>query len=98
MSENTVNLALRRMGYGRDEATAHGFRSSFSTIAHGSGKWRPEVVEVQLAHKHGDATRLAYDRGDFLKERRDLMNWWADECEKMRIGADIVDIQRKSAA
>lgn len=81
MSENTVNLALRRMGYSGDEATAHGFRSSFSTIAHGSGKWRPEVVEVQLAHKHGDATRLAYDRGDFLKERKDLMDWWAVECE-----------------
>lgn len=98
MSENTVNLALRRMGYSGDEATAHGFRSSFSTIAHGSGKWRPEVVEVQLAHKHGDATRLAYDRGDFLKERKDLMDWWAVECEKMRIGADVIKIKKKSAA
>jgi len=98
MSENTVNLALRRMGYSGDEATAHGFRSSFSTIAHGSGKWRPEVVEVQLAHKHGDATRLAYDRGDFLKERKDLMDWWAEECEKMRIGADVIEIKNRSAA
>lgn len=93
MSENTIGMALRRMGYNTtSEHTAHGFRSSFSTISHGSGLWRPEVVEVQLAHKHGDAVRLAYDRGDFLAERRKLMAWWADECDKMRQGADIMSI------
>ena len=70
------------------------FRSSFSTISHGSGLWRPEVVEVQLAHKHGDETRLAYDRGDFLAERRKLMAWWADECDKMRKGAEVIAIDR----
>ncbi|MDR3087254.1 MAG: tyrosine-type recombinase/integrase [Azoarcus sp.] len=91
MSENTIGQALRRMGYNTTtEHTAHGFRSSFSTISHGSGLWRPEVVEVQLAHKHGDAVRLAYDRGDFLLERRRLMDWWADECDRMRVGADVI--------
>lgn len=85
MSENTVNAALRRLGYDTQSVhSAHGFRSSFSTLAHGSGLFRAEVVEVQLAHKHGDAVRLAYDRGDFLEERRKLMNWWADECDRMR--------------
>nr|WP_300337002.1 integrase arm-type DNA-binding domain-containing protein [Accumulibacter sp.] len=85
MSENTVNAALRRLGYDtQTDHSAHGFRSSFSTMAHGSGLFRAEVVEVQLAHKHGDAVRLAYDRGDFLEERRKLMTWWADECDKMR--------------
>ena len=85
MSENTICHALRRMGYDtQSEHTAHGFRSSFSTMAHGSSLFRPEVVEVQLAHKHGDAVRLAYDRGDFLEERRKLMNWWADKCDQMR--------------
>jgi hypothetical protein len=59
-------------------------------MAHGSGLFRAEVVEVQLAHKHGDATRLAYDRGDFLEERRKLMTWWADECDRMREGAQII--------
>ena len=59
-------------------------------MAHGSGLFRPEVVEVQLAHKHGDATRLAYDRGDFLEERRKLMQWWADECDRMRKGAEVI--------
>ena len=91
MSENTICAALRRMGYDtQSQHTAHGFRSSFSTMAHGSGLFRPEVVEVQLSHKHGDAVRLAYDRGDFLEERRTLMAWWANECDQMRLGADVV--------
>lgn len=85
MSENTVNAALRRLGYStQSDQSAHGFRSSFSTMAHGSGRFRAEVVEVQLAHKHGDAVRLAYDRGDFLEERRKMMAWWADECDALR--------------
>ena len=60
----------------QSEQSAHGFRSSFSTMAHGSGLFRVEVVEIQLAHKHGDAVRLAYDRGEYLEERRKLMQWW----------------------
>lgn len=97
MSENTINAALRRLGYDtQSEQSAHGFRSSFSTMAHGSGLFRAEVVEVQLAHKHGDATRLAYDRGDFLEERRKLMTWWAERCDQMRLGAEV--IQLSSAA
>lgn len=93
MSENTINAALRRLGYDtQSEQSAHGFRSSFSTMAHGSGLFRAEVVEVQLAHKHGDATRLAYDRGDFLEERRKLMAWWADRCDQMRQGAEVIEL------
>lgn len=95
MSENTINAALRRLGYDtQSEQSAHGFRSSFSTMAHGSGLFRPEVVEVQLAHKHGDAVRLAYDRGDFLDERRKLMSWWAGQCDQMRRGAEVVPLGR----
>lgn len=95
MCENTINAALRRMGYDtQSDQSAHGFRSSFSTMAHGSGLFRPEVVEVQLAHKHGDAVRLAYDRGDFLEERRKMMAWWADECDRMRQGADVISINQ----
>lgn len=88
MCENTINAALRRLGYDtQSDQSAHGFRSSFSTMAHGSGLFRSEVVEVQLAHAHGDQVRLAYDRGDFLEERRKLMAWWADECDRMRQAA-----------
>lgn len=95
MSENTINAALRRLGYDtQSEQSAHGFRSSFSTMAHGSGLFRPEVVEVQLAHKHGDAVRLAYDRGDFLDERRKLMTWWAGQCDQMRLGGEVVPISK----
>lgn len=98
MSENTINAALRRMGYDtQTEHTAHGFRSSFSTMAHGSGLFRAEVVEVQLAHKHGDPTRLAYDRGDFLEERRRLMAWWADQCDQMRRGAEVIPLRGEVA-
>lgn len=99
MSENTINAALRRLGYDtKNEQTAHGFRSSFSTMAHGSGLFRGEVVEIQLAHKHGDAVRLAYDRGEYLEERRRLMQWWADECDRMREGAKIIPLSGKTAA
>lgn len=99
MSENTINAALRRMGYDtQSEQSAHGFRSSFSTMAHGSGLFRMEVVEIQLAHKHGDGVRLAYDRGEYLEERRKLMQWWADECDRMREGAAIIPLQGKTAA
>jgi len=99
MSENTINAALRRMGYDtQSEQSAHGFRSSFSTMAHGSGSFRMEVVEIQLAHKHGDGVRLAYDRGEYLEERRKLMQWWADECDRMREGAAIIPLQGKTAA
>jgi integrase len=93
MSENTINAALRRMGYDTQaKHCAHGFRSSFSTMAHGSNLFRAEVVEVQLSHKHGDAVRLAYDRGDFLEERRKLMAWWSSECERMRKGAEVIEL------
>lgn len=93
MSENTINAALRRLGYNtQSDQSAHGFRSSFSTMAHGSALFRPEVVEVQLAHKHGDATRLSYDRGDFWEERCRLMTWWADQCDKMRQGAEVIQL------
>ena len=61
-------------------------------MAHASGLFRPEVVEVQLAHKHGDAVRLAYDRGDFLEERRMLMTWWAGQCDQMRLGAVVISL------
>lgn len=99
MSENTINAALRRLGYDtQSEQSAHGFRSSFSTMANGSGLFRVEVVEIQLAHKHGDAVRLAYDRGEYLEERRKLMQWWSDECDRMREGAQIIPLRGDTAA
>lgn len=77
MSENTLNAALRRMGYSGDEMTAHGFRASFSTLANESGLWNPDAIEVALAHVERNEVRKAYNRGLYWDERVKLAQWWA---------------------
>lgn len=84
MSENTLNAALRRMGYAVDEMTAHGFRASFSTIANESGLWNPDAIERALAHVEKNGVRRAYARGEHWEERVRLAEWWAKELERMR--------------
>ncbi|WP_193374827.1 tyrosine-type recombinase/integrase [Bradyrhizobium liaoningense] len=84
LSENALNSALRRMGYGKDEMTAHGFRSSASTICN---EWRladAEVIEVALAHQDEDDVRRVYNRALYLKERTVLMQRWADLLDEFR--------------
>ena len=78
MSENTLNAALRRMGYSGDEMTAHGFRASFSTLANESGLWHPDAIERALAHVEKNDVRRAYARGEHWDERVKLAHWWAD--------------------
>jgi integrase len=77
MSENTLNAALRRMGYSGEEMTAHGFRASFSTLANESGLWNPDAIERALAHVEKNEVRRAYARGEHWEERVRLANWWA---------------------
>lgn len=77
MSENTLNAALRRMGYSKDEMTAHGFRASFSTIANESGLWNPDAIERALAHAEPNRIRGAYSRGKYWEERVKLADWWS---------------------
>lgn len=77
LSENTLNGAMRRMGYA-NIATAHGFRATFSTIANESGRWSPDAIERQLAHQERNQVRAAYHRSTYLKDRTELMQWWAD--------------------
>lgn len=72
ISENTLNGALRHMGYSQDEATAHGFRSTFSTLANESGHWNPDAIERQLAHVENNDVRRAYARGEHWEERSNL--------------------------
>ncbi|WP_424360209.1 tyrosine-type recombinase/integrase [Methylocystis parvus] len=79
LSENAFNVALRAMGFAGDEATAHGFRSSFSTLANESGLWNFDAVERALAHVDANDVRRAYHRADYFDERRRLMEWWAGE-------------------
>lgn len=93
MSENTLNAALRRLGYTQDEATAHGFRATFSTLANQSGLWNPDAIERQLAHVEGNEVRRAYLRADFWDERVKMMQWWADQLDTLRAGAKIIPIR-----
>lgn len=78
MSENTLNAALRRMGYSGDEITAHGFRATFTTLANESGLWHPDAIERALAHVETNQVRRAYDRGQHWEERVKLADWWSD--------------------
>ncbi|MEZ5763932.1 MAG: tyrosine-type recombinase/integrase [Xanthobacteraceae bacterium] len=90
ISENTMNGALRRIGFSQDEATAHGFRSTFSTLANDSGKWSVNAIEAALAHIEPNAVRRAYARGDYWDERVKLMTWWADYLDTLRTGAKVL--------
>jgi len=92
ISENTMNGALRRIGFSQDEATAHGFRSTFSTLANESGKWSVNAIEAALAHIEPNAVRRAYARGDYWDERVKLMTWWADYLDTLREGGKILQL------
>lgn len=92
MSENTVNMALRRIGFDRKTATAHGFRAMARTMAAERLGIAPEVIEAQLAHAVSDALGRAYNRTQYLEQRRDLMHRWADYLDRLRTGAEIVKL------
>lgn len=93
MSEAAVNAALRRMGYDtKTEITGHGFRAMARTILHEELHIKPEVIEHQLAHKVPDVLGTAYNRTKFLKERRVMMQQWADYLEKLKAGAEVVQL------
>ncbi len=94
ISENTLNAALRRMGYSQDEMTAHGFRAAASTLLNESGKWSVDSIERALAHQDGDAVRRAYARGEHWQERVAMLQWWADYCDGLRDGAKIIPLSR----
>lgn len=83
LSENTFNAALRRMGYDRNEVTAHGFRSTASTILNNRG-FDPEVIEAALAHQDKNEIRRTYNRSTYFDQRVTLMQEWADLVENFR--------------
>ena len=93
MSEAAINAALRRMGYDtKTEITGHGFRAMARTILHEELHQKPEVIEHQLAHKVPDSLGTAYNRTKFLKERKAMMQLWADYLDKLKAGADVIRI------
>ena len=79
LSENTMNLALRRMGFGKDQATSHGFRASASTLLNESGLWPADAIEAELGHVSGDEVRRAYHRALYWEDRVKMADWWADQ-------------------
>ncbi|MGF6764816.1 integrase [Paraburkholderia sp. GAS33] len=93
MSDAAINAALRRLGYDtRTEITGHGFRAMARTILHEELEQKPEVIEHQLAHAVPDNLGAAYNRTKFIKERRLMMQSWADYLERQKVGAEIIPL------
>ncbi len=88
LSENTMLYALYRIGY-HSQATVHGFRATFSTIANESG-FDGDVIEKALAHEERNRVRAAYHRSDYIEQRKKLMQWWADKLQQLESGAKII--------
>jgi integrase len=97
MSENTVNTAIRRMGYDRDTMTAHGFRAMARTLIAERIGIAPEIIEAQLAHTVADSLGRAYNRAQFLDQRRDMMAQWADYIDRLRDGAQVIPLHPERA-
>ena len=95
MSENTVNAALRRMGFDKDTMTGHGFRAMASTRLNEMG-WAPDVIERQLAHAERNKVRAAYNRAQYMAERRKMMQAWADYLDGLRAGGTVLAFKRKA--
>ena len=86
MSENTINASFRRMGFDKDEVTAHGLRATASTFLNECGLWSPDAIERALAHGQSNATRGAYHRGLHWDERVKMAQWWSDHLDELRDG------------
>jgi len=96
ISENTINAALRRLGYSKDEMTGHGFRSLATTLLNEQG-WPPDVIERQLAHIERNKVRAAYNRAEHLGERRKMMQAWADYLDALRSGGKVTPIRSRAS-
>lgn len=94
MSENTLNAALRRLGYTSDEMTSHGSRSTASTLLNESGKWSVDAIERALAHGDTDTVRAAYHRGAHWQERVLMAQWWSVYLDRLREGGKVIPLDR----
>ncbi|MFM8330351.1 MAG: tyrosine-type recombinase/integrase [Candidatus Methylumidiphilus sp.] len=97
MSDNGILSALRRMGYGKDEMTGHGFRAMARTVLDEVLGFRVDFIEHQLAHAVKDPNGRAYNRTKHLEERRRMMQAWADYLDSLREGAEIIPFPQKQA-
>lgn len=85
MSDNTLNAALRRMGFTKEEMTAHGFRGVASTLLHENG-FNSLYIETQLAHSESNKVKAAYNHAEYMEERTNMMQWWADYLDEVKNG------------
>ncbi|MBO9580185.1 MAG: integrase arm-type DNA-binding domain-containing protein [Sphingobium sp.] len=90
ISENTVNAALRALGFSQDQMTAHGFRAMAATLLNETGRFHPDAIERQLAHMETNGVRRAYTRGEYWDERVAMMQFWSDELDRLRNGAKVL--------
>jgi integrase len=94
ISDNTLNAALRRLGYDKTELTIHGLRSTASTLLNESGKWQVDAIERQLAHQDANEIRGAYTHAaEFWQERVRMMRWWANELDRLKEHGRVVKIR-----
>lgn len=93
MSENTINVALRRLGYSKEEMCAHGFRTMASTRLHEMG-WKTEVIEFQLAHADKNKVRGVYNRATYLEDRKKMMQAWADYLGSLKNEKTVIPLRR----
>jgi len=97
ISENTLNAALRRLGFGSDEMTAHGFRAMAATRLSEMGRWRPDAIERQLAHEEQNATRRAYTHAaEYWLERVAMMQTWADYLGELKLAGKVIPLRREN--
>ncbi|MGZ4970573.1 MAG: tyrosine-type recombinase/integrase [Methylobacter sp.] len=96
MSENTLNAALKRLGYGKDVMTAHGFRAMARTILDEVLGVRPDFIGHQLAHAVKDPNGRAYNRTAHLPERHKMMQQWADYMDGLKAGAQVIGFKRSA--
>lgn len=97
MSDNALNAALRRLGFTKDEATAHGFRASARTILDEVLNIRPDFIEHQLSHSVRDALGTAYNRTSHLDERKKMMQQWADYLDGLKSGAKVIKLPERAS-
>ena len=88
ISENTLNAALRRMGFTADEMTSNGFRSSASSLLNEFGLWSPDAIEAEIAHAGENRIRSIYNRSAYWDERVRMAQWWVGQIEQMRDARD----------
>jgi len=98
ISENTLNAALRRLGYGSEAMTTHGFRGMAATRLNEMGCWNPDAIERQLAHQEADAVRRAYTHNaEYWPERISMMQAWADYLDELRESGKVLPLKKEKA-